>query len=825
MSETTYFADVILPLALPRLLTYRVQRELLEEAVSGKRVVVQLGKSRLYTGIIYQLHTQAPREYEARYIETVLDSMPIATEQQFKLWEWMADYYGCTLGEVMNAALPSGLKLSSETKFLLSENADQNIELNSREQVLVDALATRGTLTLQEVSDLLEIKSVQRIVKGLQDKGFLVAEEELKEKYKPKKADFLTLGIAADTDEKLNQVFAELEKRRSEKQSNALLLFLQLSAYDQGKRNEVPRLLLQEKASITNNVVQAMVEKNIFHLETKEIGRLGKHLTHGETIHSLSPAQDRALGEIKEIWKEKQTVLLHGVTGSGKTEIYMSLIQDTLDQGKQALFLLPEIALTTQIIQRLRKHFGKRVGVYHSGYSDNERTEIWNHVLADNPGEYDVIIGARSGLFLPFTRLGLVIVDEEHEQSFKQHDPAPRYHARDTAIVLANQFQAKVLLGSATPSIETYFNTKQNRFGLVELHERFGGIQLPEILLADIRQDLKSKTLRGNFTEKLIGEMAAALANKEQIILFQNRRGYSPLWQCNTCAWVPMCTRCDVSLTYHKNIHQLKCHFCGYHTPPPKQCGACGSNDLRMLGFGTERIEEELQEIFPDIRVERMDLDTTRSRNSYEKLIQEFDSGSIQVLVGTQMVTKGLDFDNVSLVGILNADKMMNYPDFRAMERSYQLMMQVSGRAGRRSKRGRVVIQTYQPDHWIFPLIVQGNYLPFFEREIVERQQFVYPPYVRMVKITLKHKEDQVVQEAAAHLGKELRQFLGDRLLGPEKPYIPRINNYFLQQMLIRIGKGNDLSEQKKRIFELARTIMSQSEYKSTRLVIDVDPL
>jgi primosomal protein N' (replication factor Y) (superfamily II helicase) len=825
MEHETYFVDVVLPLALPQLLTYRVPADLLQEATEGKRVVVPLGKAKLYTGLIYSLHTRAPRNYTARYIETVLDSMPILQTNQYQLWEWMANYYGCTLGEVMNAALPSGLKLSSETKISAAQEISPDEELTDKESMLISVLQNRGALSLQELSDALEIKNIQKLISSLQKRNLVFSEEELKEKYKPKIVDYVWLGPRAQTDEQLKEIFDELEKRRSEKQSNTLLAFLQLTSFDQGKKNAIPRLELQEKAKASLSVIQAMVEKNIFTLEAREVDRLGSHLTKGEKAHPLSLAQLKAKEEIETLWKEKQTVLLHGVTSSGKTEVYISLIEEVIAQGKQVLFLLPEIALTTQIIHRLRKHFGKRVGVYHSGYNENERTEVWNHVLAQQPGEYDVVIGARSALFLPFNRLGLVIVDEEHEQSFKQYDPAPRYHARDTAIVLAQQFRCPVLLGSATPSMESYFNATQGRYGLVEMKERFGGISLPEIVCSDIRQDLKQKLMTGSFTSLLIAEIKAALSRKEQIILFQNRRGYSPLWQCTSCAWIPMCTRCDVSLTYHKHAHHLKCHYCGYTTAPPQRCGACGQTDLRMLGFGTEKIEEELQQIIPEIRVQRMDHDTTRSKNSYEKLITAFDNGEIDALVGTQMVTKGLDFNNVSLVGILNADKMMNYPDFRAMERSFQLMTQVAGRAGRRNTQGKVVIQTYQPSHWMFDLVKQADYTAFYEREILERKQFVYPPFIRLVKLVLKHKEEHVVQEAAAHLGLELRKALGDKVMGPEKPYIPRINTYFLQQLLIRLGKGKEAAEQKKHIIDTARNILTSSAFKMVRLVVDVDPL
>jgi primosomal protein N' (replication factor Y) len=823
MERITLFADVIVPQALPVPLTYRVPYEWNNDVVVGQRVVVPLGKSKLITGVIRRLHEQGPTNYQAKYIDALLDEHPLVRPLQLALWEWMATYYCCTLGDVMNAAIPSGLKLSSETRFVLVCEEDES-HLTEKEQLVIRSLRSRGSMTMDDVTEVLGIKQVQPIVKRLIESSWIKSEEEIKEKFKPKTADFIKLNPEYSDDAKLQALFLELETRRAQKQSEALMLFLQLTHWDSTRKQEIERSKLQKQGA-TPAVVAALIDKGVFACETREVGRLSAGLIHTSPTRELSPAQLNAKNEVEACWKEKEVVLLHGVTSSGKTEVYATLIEETLAKGKQVLFLLPEIALTTQIIQRLRKFFGKRVGVYHSGYSDNERTEVWNKVLSDIPGECDVVLGARSALFLPFNRLGLVIVDEEHEQSFKQHDPSPRYHGRDAALWLAAKCGAKVLLGSATPAIETYWNAVNGRYGLVELNERFGGMQLPEVVLCDVRKEIKAKTMHNHFTEQLITEMQRVLEAGEQIILFQNRRGYSPLWECESCGWVPMCTRCDVSLTYHKFSHQLRCHYCGYTTPPVPACHACGTVDMKMLGFGTEKIEEDLQVHFPDVRVQRMDLDTTRSKSSYQKIISDFESGHTRILVGTQMVTKGLDFDNVSLVGILSADKMMNYPDFRALERSFQIMMQVAGRAGRKHKRGRVLVQTYNPEHWLLDLITKGDYRSFYEREVQERYQFVYPPFVRLMRITLKHKEDAVVQRAAQEIARIIAPMLKDRVLGPERPYIPRINNYFLQQFLVRFDKRKESEAMKATLIQMIRLRLVEADFKQVRLSVDVDPI
>jgi len=820
----TLFAEVILPLALPKSLTYRVPFEWNDHVMIGQRVIVQLGKSKLYTAIIRQIGESPPSGYEAKYIDGLLDNQPVVTATQIIFWDWIAQYYCCTVGEVMNAALPGGLKLSSETKFVIAEeNWREDATLSDRESEILTALEEKPC-TIHDLSEILGLRSVHPILKGLVEKELIYSEEELRERFKPKKEEILHLHERYLDEKELRELFILLEKPRTQKQSNALLYFLSLAGYDRGDIKPVPKKALLGNESISSSSVKSLIEKHVLTVESRELNPI---VTKGSIaeLPVLAANQERALDETILALEKYPVTLLHGVTSSGKTEIYCHLIARALSEKKQVLFLLPEIALTTQLINRLRKYFGELVKIYHSGFSDNQRSETWLNLLNASPDEPVIIMGARSSLFLPFTKPGLIIIDEEHEQSFKQHDPSPRYHARDAAIVWAQKFGAKVVLGSATPAIETYWNATHDRYGLVELHERFGGIELPEIIIADIRVDLKRKTMKGNFTTLLAEAMKEAIGQGEQIILFQNRRGYSPLWQCQSCGWVPMCTRCDVSMTYHKQVHQLKCHYCGYATEPPQACGACGHHELRMVGFGTEKIEEEVKELFPGIGVQRMDLDTTRSKTSYQRIISEFESGEIQVLVGTQMVTKGLDFDRVSVVGILNADRMMNYPDFRSMERSYQLMMQVAGRAGRRQKRGKVYVQTFTPDHWLLDMVKQGNYKELYVREVAERHRFGYPPFTRMIRITVKHKEDDTAEIAAQELVKQVLALHPGQVLGPEKPHVQRINNYFLRQIIIKLYRNPDLALTKSLIVQAGRALQQQTAFKSVRLTIDVDPL
>ncbi len=824
MERKTLFVDAIVPLAVPNLYTYRVPYELNDFVQPGVRIIVPFGKNKLHTAIIREVHDQVPT-YTTKLLDYILDDIPIVTETQLKLWEWIAEYYMCTLGEVMIAALPSSFKLASETKILLNENLNVLPDLDDNEYIIKDALEIRGTLDLSEIAQIIDRKTVYPIIKRLIDKGVVVVEEEIKAVYKPKKEKYIALHPSIETENQLSAIFDSL--KRAVKQQKVLLYYLQKSNHFSEQRKEVKKSDIIEATETSSAIIKALLDKNILLEYEIEVGRLKKYSGNRIEAKKLTDGQHKALIEIQESFKNKDVTLLHGVTGSGKTEIYVELINQHIAKGETVLYLLPEIALTTQIINRLRKYYGDKIGVYHSKFSPHERVEIWNAVLKDKLHKYNVILGARSALFLPFKNLGLIIVDEEHETSFKQHDPAPRYNARDTSIVMARAFGAKVLLGSATPAIETMWNARENNFGLVELKQRFGGIQLPEILCSDITRAKKKKEMFGIFSKFLLDEMREALKKKEQIILFQNRRGYAPKWMCEQCGWTPMCTQCDVSLTYHKYTQLLSCHYCGYTLRPPNRCGACGSSDIKMVGFGTQKIEEELTiHLGESVRVQRMDLDTTRSKHAYQNIISDFEQHKIDILVGTQMVTKGLDFDNVSLVGILNADDMLFYPDFRAFERAYQLMTQVSGRAGRKKKRGKVIIQTHTPDHWIIQKVMQNDYEGMYQQELYERKNYLYPPFFRMIRLTVRHMDKQLVDEASDALVKKLKVKLGNRVLGPEYGAIPRIKNRYNKQITIKYERTASAKKVKLYIAEqIAEIKKVGSKYKPIQVKIDVDPV
>ncbi len=823
MDRKTYFVDVILPLAIPNMLTYRVPFEMNEYIQIGQRAVVQLGKSKLHTAIIANIHENPPAKYEAKYIESIIDETPIVNAIQLKLWNWMANYYMCTLGEVMNAALPSSLKLASETKIVINDHWEgDTAALNDKEFLIVEALQIQEVLTLKEIAEILQQKTVQNIIKGLIEKKIVITEEELKQLFKPKQVEMVQLAPNyVDNEEELQEIFSKLEKR-AYKQLQVLMTYIHLCGKDY---SPIKKNLLAKESGTSTSVINALIKREVLISSIIEVGRIETLNKPIEKFKILSEDQEIAYQSILNNWKEKDVVLLHGVTGSGKTEIYVKLIQEAFDRGEQVLYLLPEIALTTQLINRLTKYFGKLIGVYHSKFNQNERVEVWNKVLKNQQDEYRLIIGARSSLFLPFSNLGLIIVDEEHENSFKQYNPAPRYNGRDMALILGHYHRAKTLFGSATPAIETYWNSEQGRYGMVKLNARYGNVQMPEIQCADIAKETKQKTMNGIFTSALMEEMKLALKNKEQVILFQNRRGYSPFLQCRVCGHVPNCNKCDVSLTYHKRAHQLKCHYCGYASNPPQTCDACGSSDVKQVGFGTEKIEEELEIFFPEAVIKRMDLDTTRSKNAYQKIIYEFEERNIDILVGTQMVTKGLDFDNVSLVGVISADQMINFPDFRSFERAFQLMTQVAGRAGRKKKRGKVIIQTVQPQHWVIQKVMSYDYEGFYQQEILERRNFLYPPFNRLIKLTLKHKNQNTLFNGAFELAKTLRNKLGSRVLGPETPYVSKINNQYLQNILIKIEREASPSKTKLIIKNHIENLFIHANYKSIRVVIDVDPV
>ncbi len=848
MSRTTLFVDVILPLSVPNLYTYRVPHEWNDIVLVGQRVVVQFGKGKLYSALVRVIHENPPKQYAAKYIESILDEEPIVNQKQFTLWDWISSYYMCTIGEVMVAAFPGGLRLSSETKVILDSNYKTHIEKNTltdKEFLIVDALEIREVLSLNDVAEITEQKTVYPIIKSLIEKGIVIIQEELKEKYKPKVETYIQLSKELDSEDQLKKIFDSLEKRAG-KQLDVLMAFIQLSDRYSSEKKEVRKKDILKKIVGSESAIKSLEKKNIIELYECEVGRLSPFENENK-VSQLNEIQQQVLDSIRKQFGvlnneeplpidikpmssgNKDVVLLHGVTSSGKTEIYVKLIEQTLAEGKQVLYLLPEIALTTQIINRLKKYFGDEVGVYHSKFNENERVEVWKNVLNENSkkqsSKYSIIIGARSALFLPFSNLGLIIVDEEHDTSFKQFEPSPRYNARDAAIYLAHIHKAKTLLGSATPSIESYFNAQEGKYGFAEITTRFGGIQMPEILIADVKEATKKKMMKSHFSPLLLDTITLALQNKEQIILFQNRRGFAPQLECDTCAWVPQCTNCDVSLTYHKNTNQLRCHYCGYSVKPPNKCGACGDTNIKMKGFGTEKIEEELAIFYPKAKIARMDLDTTRSKFAHQHIIHDFEEGNIDILVGTQMVTKGLDFNNVSMVGILNADSMLNFPDFRAFERSYQLMAQVSGRAGRKNKRGKVIIQTHNPEHTIIQNVWNNDYLNMYTFQLLDRKNFNYPPYYRLIEITLIHRDLDLVNASAKSFADELKQQFGKRVLGPEFPLVARVRNMYRKNILLKIERDVSVTQFKKIVTEMIVKYKNDKLFKSVKVQIDVDPL
>ncbi|NOU17624.1 MAG: primosomal protein N' [Bacteroidales bacterium] len=820
------FADVILPLALPRSYTYSVPEEFEGMVASGKRVVVQFGKKKLYSAIVHVVHDRAPEKYQTKDILQVIDDEPLVVTSQIRFWEWMAEYYMCTLGEVMKAALPSALKMESETFICKGENID--IAFSDNEEMLLNHLKDDKKISIQDLLSALDLPNPMGVIKSLLDKQAISINESIESIYKPKTETYIALHQSIRTEEDVNKLFENLN--RAQAQQKLLMAFLSLTTSKQSVfSTKILKKLLIEKAQVSTAVLNAMIQKEIFQEDYQQVSRLddAKSQTQGE--YELSPNQLKALEEIKENFETKQVTLLHGITSSGKTELYIRLIAEEIAKGKQVLYLLPEIALTSQIINRLRRIFGSRVGVYHSKFSDSQRVEIYKGVLSDEakPGQptFDIILGVRSSLFLPFKRLGLIIVDEEHENTYKQYNPAPRYNARDSAIMLASMHGAKVLLGTATPSIESYYNAQSGKYGLVDLNERYLGMQLPAVKVVNTIEARKRKKMKSHFSEDLLFEIEQVLAKGEQAILFQNRRGFAPFIECNECAWVPKCEYCDVSLTLHKVNNQLICHYCGYAIQSPSNCLACGSPALQTKGFGTEKVEEELAIFFPQAKIERMDLDSTRSKFSYDRIISEFESGKIDILIGTQMVTKGLDFDKVSLVGILNADNMLNFPDFRAYERSYQLMSQVSGRAGRKNHQGLVLIQTAQPKHPIIEMVVNTDYMGMYATQLNERKAFKYPPIYRLISISLKHKNQPTLKKAAEQLALGLKEKLGNNVLGPESPPINRIQGMYIMNILIKVERETSVSRIKGMLNYFINYLKQKQEFRALVVSPDVDPM
>ena len=816
------YVDVILPLPLPRCFTYSLPDEGAEEVQIGCRVVVSFGRKKYYTANVCNVHYYAPTEYEVKEISAVLDTSPILLPVQFRFWEWLSDYYLCTQGDVYKAALPSGLKLESETIVEYNPDFEADAPLPEREQRILDLLAKDPEQCVTKLEKESGLKNILTVIKSLLDKEALFVKEELRRTYKPKTEVRVRLTADASGEENLRRHFDKLE--RVPKQLALLMKYVELSGVlGDGTLKEVSKKELLQRASASPAVFNGLVEKRVFEVYQREIGRLNRISGQTVELNVLNEHQQRAYDEIVRSFQEKNVCLLHGVTSSGKTEVYIHLIEDALRQGKQVLYLLPEIALTTQITERLKRVFGSRLGIYHSKFPDAERVEIWQKQLTEEG--YDIILGVRSSVFLPFRNLGLVIVDEEHENTYKQQDPAPRYHARNAAIVLASMYGAKTLLGTATPSVETWQNATTGKFGWVELKERYKEIQLPEIIPVDIKELHRKKRMTGQFSPLLLQYVREALDNKQQVILFQNRRGFAPMIECRTCGWVPKCKNCDVSLTYHKGINQLTCHYCGYTYQLPRSCPACEGVELMHRGFGTEKIEDDVKLIFPEASVARMDLDTTRTRSAYEKIIADFEQGKTDILIGTQMVSKGLDFDHVSVVGILNADTMLNYPDFRSYERAFQLMAQVAGRAGRKNKRGRVVLQTKSIDHPIIRQVMTNDYEDMVAGQLAERQMFHYPPYYRMVYVYLKNRNETLLDVMAHTMAEKLRALFGNRILGPDKPPVARIQTLFIRKIVVKIEQNAPMSRARELLLRVQREMIEDERFKSLIVYYDVDPM
>lgn len=813
-----YFIEVILPLSLSKTFTYSVSEAEFHFLKIGMRVAVPFGKNRIYTSLLIDLHQNPPNLYEAKEIHQILDEKPLVNEIQIAHWQWIANYYMCAIGDVYRTAIPSALLLESET--IISQKQDNFVDekaLSDDEYLIYEALQNQSSLKVSDIMNILNKKNVFPVIQKLIDKNILVLQEEINEVYKPKLVRYIKLNPDYQNDNGLNDLLENLKK--SEKQKEIVLHYFQLSAVEK-KPISVKKLI--EKSGSTSAIVKTLIDKNIFEEYYIQVDRVDFKGKESENILQLSNPQNTALQQIIKNFEEKTVCLLHGVTASGKTEIYTKLIENYIKEDKQILYLLPEIALTTQLVGRLRAHFGNQVAVFHSKYNNNERVEVWNQVLNQSP-KAKIVIGARSALFLPFSNLGLIIVDEEHEQTFKQVDPAPRYHARDAAIVLANLHKSKVLLGSATPSLETYLNAKSNKFGLVEVTERFGNVKMPIIELVDLKVKYFQKKMSGHFSDSLIEQITDALALGEQVILFQNRRGFSPIVECMTCGHVPQCQQCDVSLTYHKHKNQLRCHYCGYSMGNPVSCHSCSSIHLTTKGFGTEQIQQELNELFPSAKIGRMDQDTTRGKFGFEKILDSFKNLEIDILVGTQMLAKGLHFDNVSLVGIMNADNMLYHPDFRAFERSYQMMTQVAGRSGRSEKQGKVIIQTYNVNHNTINQVVDNNYLAMYEEQIYERQIYKYPPYFKLIKLTLKHKDFERLKEGSMWLYQVLHQNLDMPVLGPEEPAISRIRNEYIRTIMIKIPANKPLQSTKTAIQKMLNSFDAVVQFRSIKVSVNVD--
>lgn len=819
------FAEIIVPLPLYGTYTYRIPPEIQGAVQVGSRVLVQFGKKKFYTGLISSLHNETPT-YEVKDIVSVLDPKPLVKYPQLKLWNWISEYYLCSVGEVYKAAVPTGLKPESETMISLNEEfgTPEGVKLTERQAMVVMLLEEKKRLRISDIEKELKIKNVTQIAGSMLDMGIIHIDEKIVERYHAKSETYIELNIERGDQEGLKEFFDKTH--RSQYQEKALICWLDLSGWMQSNRPllDVTRKQLLDLSGISAGILRSMIEKGIFRQEKRSINRFnGNDSVKKQELATLSPQQQRACQEITEQLRSRQSVLLHGVTGSGKTEVYTHLIDHVLKTGNQVLYLVPEISLTTQLTDRLRKVFGDRLLVYHSKFSDSERVDIWKRLLESN--EPMVVLGVRSSVFLPFGRLGLVIVDEEHESSYKQYDPAPRYNARDTAMVLASMHGAKVVLGSATPSIETYYKATTGKYGLVTLSERYEGAVLPEVEIIDMREQRKKKQNIGTLSSPLIQEMRGALSDNKQVILFQNRRGFAPVVVCQQCGWTPKCENCDVSQIYHKYNNMLKCHYCGYTRALPTVCPACGLNGIEVYGYGTERIAEEVGKNFPEARISRMDLDTTRNKDAYQDIIEDFAAHRTDILVGTQMVSKGLDFGEVRMAGVINADTLLNFPDFRSNERAYNMLEQVAGRAGRRKEKGKVLIQTTNPKENVLEYVKAHDYSSYYQSEIAERERYAYPPFTKIINIYLRNKDGNMVDRAAVIYAKKLREVFGTRVLGPEKPFVGRIALWYIQSIMLKIEAGASMSKVKQILRQIYEQAAAWSEFKSTQIYYDVDPV
>ncbi len=827
-----FYANLILPLRVKGEFTYSIPEGLSHNVSPGMRAIVQFGQKKIYTALIVKVHNNPPTGYIPKKIQALPDSQAIVLPAQLEFWNWMSSYYMCLKGEIFKAALPSGLRPESETRVKLSQKiTDAHLKkdfskdlrsLDRREQEILNYLEGKSTVSVKELNSIVNLKNSLPYIYNLLNEDLIEIEEKLKAKYKPRLEAFINLTDEFQDPERLSDILDKLKK--APKQNQALEGFIYFANEGDGIASELRMSKLIADRQISKPALEALIKKGILQKSYKESSRLLVETSQLNSLKELSNIQVKKFEEIKTKFKSNNTILFHGVTSSGKTEIYAHLIHEEIKKGNQVLYLLPEIGLTTQIISRLKRYFGGKIGVYHSQYNDSERAEVWKNLLGKSTEEtYQIIVGVRSSIFLPFKKLGLVIIDEEHETSYKQHDPAPRYHARDAALYLAHLHQAKTLLGTATPSLESYYNVEIGKYALVELNDRHGNVKLPLSVLANTRDAYRKKRMVSHFTPELYNSMSEALSQNEQVILFQNRRGWSPYIQCNECGWIPRCKHCDVNLTFHKYSNDLNCHYCGYSISSPNFCPECQSTNIRTRGFGTEKIEEETRLVFPEAKVARMDFDTTRTKRAYHKIITDFEMRKSDILIGTQMISKGLDFDNVRLVGVLNADNLLFFSDFRAYERSYQLLTQVSGRAGRKSEQGKVIIQTSDPENEVLQWVIKGDYLKMYKNQMLERKAFKYPPYYKLIKITLKHKDLNSLNKGSIFLGNRLKQVFGTRVLGPEFPLISKIHKWHLKSLLIKIER--DRSYAKAKIILQTEINKLEKEFRQMQVVVDIDPL